>query len=257
MIKVLFVGDIVGSVGLETFKKNLADLKAKHKIDAVIVNGENSDDRNGISKKSAEYLFSAGADVITGGNHSFKHSDIYEYLDENDFILRPENYSKNSPGKGVCIIDKLSYKIMILNLAGRVYMEPTDDPFAISKDIISKHSDCAVKIIDFHAEATSEKAALAHFLKGSVSAVLGTHTHVQTNDAKILEGGTAFITDVGMTGPYDSILGVEVKNIIDKFTLSTPIRFNQAKGFGNFCGILLTIDEKTGKTAQIETLNTI
>lgn len=257
MINLLFVGDIVGPVGCQTFKENLAALKAKHKIDAVIVNGENSDERNGISRKSAEYLFSAGADVITGGNHSFKHSDIYESLDENDFILRPENYSKNSPGKGVCIIDKLSYKIMVLNLAGRVYMDSADDPFSIAKDMIAKYSDCAVKIIDFHAEATSEKAALAHFLKGSASAVIGTHTHVQTNDAKILEGGTAFITDAGMTGPSNSILGVEVKNIIDKFTLSTPVRFSQAKGIGMFCGILLTIDEKTGKTAQIQPLNTI
>ncbi|MBQ5320742.1 MAG: TIGR00282 family metallophosphoesterase [Oscillospiraceae bacterium] len=257
MINILFVGDIVGDGGCKIFKETLAALKAKEKIDAVIVNGENSDNRNGISKSSAEYLFSAGADVITGGNHSFRNNDILEMMDSEEALLRPENYSKKASGHGVCIIDKLSYKIMVLNLAGRIYMDPAEDPFSTAKNIISKHSDCAVKIIDFHAEATSEKAALAHYLKGSVSAVLGTHTHIPTADAQIMEGGTAFITDVGMTGPRHSILGVEVENIVQKFITGMPVRFHQAKGDCVFCGILLSVDEKTGKTAQIKPINTI
>lgn len=257
MIKVLFVGDVVGDAGCRCFKDSLAAMRNRHKIDAVIVNGENSSSNNGLSLSSAEFLFSAGADVITGGNHSFRCSDIYDSLDNNEFILRPANYSRISPGHGTCVIDKLTYKILVVNLSGRIYMDPVDDPFSAAKKIIEEHSDCAVKIIDFHAEATSEKAALAHYLKGSVSAVLGTHTHVPTADATILDGHTAFVSDVGMTGPVDSILGVETEIVLKKFTSGMPVRFKHKDGDCRFCGILLSIDEKTGKTAQIEHINTI
>ncbi len=257
MLKGLFVGDIVGDVGLKSFTKSLAKIKSEEKIDVVIVNGENSGENGAINLSSAEYLLSSGADVITTGNHVFRNKNIYEMLEGNEFILRPYNYSPLSPGKGCCLLDLGKARILVVNLSGRVYMDPCDDPFAAAEEILRKYPDEKNIIIDFHAEATSEKYALANYLKGRVSAVIGTHTHVQTNDAKILGEGLGYITDAGMTGPYDSILGIEPEDIIERFTKGLKNKFRQASGIGQFCGVLLTIDEKSGKTAQITPINNI
>lgn len=255
MLNVLFVGDIIGKIGSSAFVRGLSKIKSEKIIDVVIVNGENAGENNGIDKEGAEFLFSAGADVITTGNHVFKNSNFYSELDSNDYILRPLNYSKKAPGHGDAIIDLGKTSLVIANIAGRAFMDPADDPFYACDELLNKYSGYKNIIIDFHAEATGEKAALGLYLNGKVSAVLGTHTHVQTADEKILSGGTAFITDTGMTGPINSILGVRAEDILKKFTTGLPTRFNHADGICQFCAVLLTIDEKTGKTTQIERIN--
>ncbi len=255
MINVLFVGDVIGKIGRDAFIRGLSYIKSKKSVDVVIVNGENAGENNGIDKSGAEHLFSAGADVITTGNHVFKNSNIYEELDSNDLLLRPANYSSKAYGHGDTVLDLGKTNIVVINLAGRAFMDPADDPFAKADELLKKYSDSKNIIIDFHAESTGEKAALAYHLNGKVSAVLGTHTHVQTADEKILSGGTAFISDVGMTGPYNSILGTRPEDILKKFTCGIPTRFNHADGICQFCAVLLTIDEKAGKTTQIERIN--
>lgn len=257
MIKLLFIGDIIGKAGCDELLRAIPKIRKDYSPDLVIANGENSSENNGISKSSAEFLFSAGADVITTGNHVFRCNNVYDMLEENEFLLRPANYSKNAVGKGICLYDLGRTQILIINLAGRIFMDAANDPFAAADEILKNYPDCKNIIIDFHAEATSEKCALAHYLDGRVSAVIGTHTHVQTSDERILPGGTGFITDAGMTGPYNSILGVEVEDILKKFTTGMPVKFHQASGNCQFCAVLLTLDENTGKTAQIQRINNI
>lgn len=252
MINILVVGDVVSKVGREYFKSCVRKIKGEYSIDLVVVNGENSSKYNGLSPNSAEDLFSYGADVITSGNHIFRNKMTYPLLDDNPYIIRPANYESFEYGKGYTVIDKLSYKILVINLAGTVYMnEEAGNPFKTADKIIRENSDCKVVIVDFHAEATSEKIALGKYLDGRVSAVLGTHTHVQTADEQILPSGTAYITDLGMTGPRDSILGVKNSIIIERFANGDTSRFEMADGKGVFGGALLSIDEKTGKCLKI------
>ncbi len=251
-MRILFLGDVFGARAASAVCEALPKLKNNYLADAVVVNAENSHDNNGVSLLAAKNLLAAGADCLTGGNHSFKQREIYDFLDEDERILRPYNFSGRCPGKGVCNVDLGRMGLSIINMQGTVFMnDVVENPFTSIEKALNE---CAYKniIIDFHAETTSEKAAFARFLDGRVSALLGTHTHVQTADARIFAGGTGFITDVGMCGPIDSILGVSSEIIINKFIDGMPQRFKPASSEIKISGVLLEIDEKTNKTIEIK-----
>lgn len=251
------IGDVVGQSGSEFFASGLYNIKKENGIDAVIVNGENSASGNGITRASADFLFSSGADVITTGNHAFKRRESVDMFDELPFLVRPANYPDGCIGKGWCVLDKGSFRLAVINLMGVVYMEPLDNPFTAADKIISELKADGIRniIVDFHAEATAEKKALGHYLTGRVTAVAGTHTHVQTADECILGGHTGYITDLGMTGPELSVLGVDKDIAIEKMRFHFPVRFREAEEPCFMNGIILDIDEKSGKTTKIRRLN--
>ncbi len=244
-----------GSIGCDMLSRHLSKLKIKYGIDFTVVNGENSADGNGVTPNSAEHLFNIGADVLTGGNHSFRREEIFSLYEDNPFILRPDNISTHNFGSGYCIVDKGKYKIAVINLSGRIYLErqEADNPFTAADLLIAraKQDGASVILVDFHAEATSEKRALGLYLDGSVSAVFGTHTHVQTHDWQILQGGTGYITDLGMTGPKQSVLGVKSDIIINRLRNNDMSRFELADGPCMINGCIFEIDEKTGKTVDV------
>ena len=253
-MRFLIIGDIVGNSGVDYLQQHLDSVKKLNKIDFVIANGENSTPvGKGISKAVAQTLYSCGVDVITMGNHTFNNYEINKLFDEDFPIVRPANMPPETPGTGYTITDFFGTKIAVINLLGRVYMECVDCPFRIADSIIDKIKDDAdIIIVDFHAEATSEKKAMGFYLDGRVSAVFGTHTHVQTADEKILKDGTAYITDVGMTGCHDSILGVKKDIIIKKFITSMHQRHEIEDGFATLEGVIIDVDETTGKSKSIE-----
>ena len=248
-MRVLCVGDVCAPDGCEAAIKIIPQLKRQFSVDFTIVNGENSAEGNGITPYSANLLFSAGADVITGGNHSFRRSEIYEMLDNNPFLLRPDNIDFQY-GDGYAICDLGKYTVAVINLSGSVYMErrKPQNSFIAAEKLFKRAKGDGAKfiIVDFHAEATSEKRAMGFFLDGKVSAVFGTHTHVQTADEQILPRGTGYITDIGMTGVIDSILGVEKEIIIGRFKSGGSEKFLQAKGRCMLNGCLFEIDDNTG-----------
>ncbi len=251
-MRLLFIGDVVGQGGCEFLLKKLPAFKREKKIDVCIVNGENSAQGNGVTKHSCEMIFDSGADFITLGNHTFRRAEFYDYLDGSSLVARPYNFPGGAPGRGAGIIDKGSFKIGVINLMGTVYMEPLENPFQSVEKALEEIADCKVKIVDFHAEATAEKRSMGFFLDGRVSAVFGTHTHVQTSDEQILPKGTAYITDVGMVGPVQSVLGIVPELVIKKFRTNMPVRFENPRGDYFMCGCLVDIDEKTGKAQYIE-----
>ncbi|HIQ59734.1 MAG TPA: TIGR00282 family metallophosphoesterase [Candidatus Merdivicinus intestinavium] len=250
-MRVLMIGDVVSQPGCEFLRKVLPAFKKQELVDVVICNGENSAVGNGILPHSADYLFDSGVDVITGGNHSLRRREIQDYLDDHPNLLRPANYPGECYGQGWCRLDLGSCTLLVISLLGQVYMEPIGSPFACADAILEKETADFV-LVDFHAEATGEKMALGYYLDGRVSAVAGTHTHVQTADETILPGGTAYISDLGMTGPIRSILGVKPENILRRMTTYLPTRFEVP---GNVpCkleGIVLDLDKKTGKCIKI------
>ena len=253
-MRILALGDVVGSVGCNALKHVLPKLKAEKNIDFCVVNGENSADGNGILSQSAELLFSIGADVITGGNHTFRRPEFLPYLDENDFIIRPANYGPEAAGKGSCVFDMGRCKVGVINLLGVVYLDPLANPFETVDNEIQKlkAENCNIILVDFHAEATSEKKALGFYVDGKVSAFFGTHTHTQTNDLQTLENGTGYITDLGMCGPKNSVLGVKPEIAIYKLKTNLPIRFENAGGECIINGAIFDIDEKSGKCKAAE-----
>lgn len=255
-MKILALGDVVGSGGCEKIRKTLPSLKRKFNIDFCIANGENSAVGNGILPSSAEHLFSSGVDFITGGNHTFRRNEIYSFLDENDRIIRPFNVHTSSPGSGYGIVDMGRYKIGIINLLGKSFMQGSENPFDALDSAIEKINDCRIKIVDFHAEATGEKKALGFYADGRVSAFFGTHTHVQTSDAQILPQGTAYITDLGMCGPEYSVLGVEPEIIIRALKTGLPERFRNADTPCSVEGCIFEIDEKSGKALSVQNIIT-
>lgn len=251
MKKILFVGDVVGKAGCDFLAKKLPVIKRYYGIDIVSVNGENSAQGNGITRNSADMLFGAGADIITTGNHAFRHRESYDVY-ENDRVIRPANYPEgNCPGKGICVLDMGTYSIAVINLSGTVYLDPLDNPFTVIDRILGEN-DVANIFVDFHAEATSEKKAMGYYLDGRVTGVVGTHTHVQTADEGILDGGTAYITDLGMTGPEHSVIGVEIKPATDRLRFRMPVKFREAGGKCFLCGAIIDFDEKMGKSHKIE-----
>lgn len=255
-MRLLAIGDVCGTAGCDAVRRLLPGLKKEKEIDMVIVNGENSADGNGILPASAEYLFACGADVITGGNHSLRRKQVYDYLDENRFVLRPHNLPDAQNGRGYCLVDFGFAAAAVINLCGTVYMEKQNasSPFDAADELIdrAKRDGAGIIIVDFHAEATSEKRALGIYLDGRVSAFFGTHTHVQTADEQILKNGTGYITDLGMTGSVDSVLGVKSDIIIDRLKNGGQARFELAGGRCMLNGCLFEIDGKTGKTTAVE-----
>lgn len=250
MICVLAIGDVVGKEGCSFLRKHLPELRRKYLVDMVVANGENSAVGNGILPTSAEHLFASGVDVITTGNHVYKRREIYPYLDEHPFIIRPANYPEGGYGKGYCVFDAGSFRVAVVNLQGTVYQDSLPCPFR-TMDQVLKELDTSLVLVDFHAEATSEKNAMGYYLDGRVSAVFGTHTHVPTADERVLPGGTGYITDLGMTGPVESVLGVKPENVINRFLTKLPTRFEIAQSDCKIDGILLHLDKKTGKCRDI------
>ncbi len=251
-MNILVIGDVVSSKGCEFLRSVLPAYKRLKKIDLCIANGENSAVGNGITPFSAQYLFDSGIDFITTGNHVYRRREFYEMLDERDDIIRPANFCESNPGKGYSVVDMGSVKVGIINLSGMVYMDRCGNPFAAVDEILPELSDCRIKLVDFHAEATAEKKAMGFYLDGKVSAVFGTHTHVMTADASVLPNGTAYITDIGMTGPKYSVLGVKPEISIEWLKTGMPARFDTAEGECMMNGCIFEIDNKTGKAISIE-----
>lgn len=252
---VLFIGDVVGIQGSEFLRKRLPALKRHYLTDAVIVNAENSAVGNGVTPFSANHILDSGADALTLGNHGLKRREIYDYLDNcNNPVIRPCNYHSSAPGRGCMVLEKGKFRLGIINLMGMVGMDSIDNPFNCIDSVVAGLKDDGVKMIlvDFHAEATSEKRAMGFYLDGRVSAVLGTHTHVPTADEQILEGGTAYITDVGMTGPTDSCIGVKKELAIEKMKTLLPVRFENPDSACSLQGVVIDIDENNGKCRKIE-----
>ncbi|KUO52249.1 MAG: metallophosphoesterase [Desulfitibacter sp. BRH_c19] len=254
-MKFLFIGDIVGKPGRSIIKNMLPQLEAEFNADMIIANAENAAGGNGLTAQVANELYNDGVDFITLGNHVWDKKDIISFIDTEEKIVRPANYPPATPGKGYKIITKNNIKICIVNIQGRVYMQALECPFRTMDIILSQIIDQTnIVIVDIHAEATSEKMALGYYLDGKVSAVLGTHTHIQTADNKILPKGTAYITDVGMTGPYESVLGIKKENIISRFLTQMPNRFEVATGLSQLNGVFIEVDDLSGKTVKIERL---
>ena len=252
-MKILFIGDIVGSPGREAIKRLVVLLKQELGIDFVIANAENASGGSGITAKVAAELFASGADVLTSGDHIWKKPEIFELINQEERILRPLNFPSGAPGRGASVFKaKNGIKVGVINLNGRVFMEALECPFKTALKAAEELArETKIIIVDIHAEATSEKIALGWYLDGKVSAIFGTHTHVQTADEKILPQGTAYITDVGMTGPYDSVIGRRVEDVLTRFLSSIPVRFQVAEGNIQLHGALVEIDEATGKARSI------
>jgi len=255
-MKVLTVGDIVGKTGLEKLKEILPKVIEENNIDFVIVNGENAADGMGITEKMYKELLNLNVDVVTMGNHTWGKKEIFNFINDKH-IIRPANYSSNNPGKGYDIYECKNKQIAVINLIGRTTMQVlSENPFIVAKDIINEIKDAVdIIIIDFHAEATAEKIALGYYLDGDITILFGTHTHVQTADEEILEKGTAYITDIGMTGPKKSVIGMDVDVSIKRFETSLPEKYKVAEGKGKFNSCMFEIDEQTNKVIKIERIN--
>ena len=255
-MKILAVGDIVGEAGIKELKKELNQIRQQEEIDFVIVNGENAAEGMGITEKNFNDIISQNVDVITMGNHTWGKKDIFKFIDHPK-LIRPANYPKGVVGKGYGIYKCKDKKIAVINLIGRVYINIlSENPFLIAKNIINKIKDKVdIIIVDFHAEATGEKITLGHYLDGTVTAIYGTHTHVQTADERILPKGTAFISDIGMTGPKNSALGMDISVVIKRFETALPERYKIAKGETMLNGVIFDIDEGTNKVINIKRVN--
>ncbi|MFQ5952625.1 MAG: TIGR00282 family metallophosphoesterase [Candidatus Omnitrophota bacterium] len=253
-MKILFLGDIVGQPGREITKQLLPDLKKEKKIDFVIANAENAAGGSGVTPRIADQLLESGIDVLTSGDHVWKRKEIYDYLKVSSKLIRPANYPEGSVGRGSTVVDaEGGRKVGVINLIGRVFMEAVDCPFVKAKEEVDKvRQETPIIVVDMHAEATSEKVAMGWYLDGLVSAILGTHTHIQTADEKILPNGTAYITDSGMTGPYDSVIGRKKEQIILRFLTQMPTRFEMAEGGVEMHGVIVEVDDSTGKAGSIE-----
>lgn len=257
MVRILTVGDVCGSCGVDTALKFIPKIKREEKIDFTIVNGENSALGNGITPSSADLLFAAGADVITGGNHTLRHREVHSLLDENPFLLRPHNLDAKY-GSGYCLVDMGRYSAAVINLSGQIYLEnlKASNPFLAADELVERAKSDGARFIfvDIHAEATSEKRALGFYLDGKITALFGTHTHVQTADAQILPYGTGYITDLGMTGAMQSVLGVEKSIIINRLRDGNPEKFRFTEGAGMLCGCIFEADNSTGLVKSVKSV---
>lgn len=253
-MKLLFIGDIVGRPGRYALTHALDRLVDRHCVDLVVANGENAAAGFGLTPDIAKELFAAGVDVLTSGNHIWDKKDIFPYLDQQLRLLRPANYPPGLPGRGLGLYNTAAgIPVAVLNLEGRAFMNNLECPFRGADKLLEElGSRAKVILVDFHAETTSEKVSLGYYLDGRVSAVLGTHTHVQTADERILSGGTAYLTDVGMTGSRDSVIGIRKEEAIERFLTQLPVRFEVAKKDPFLCAALVTVDEETGKALAIE-----
>lgn len=260
-IRILFVGDVVGATGRTMFQKHINKIRQTYGIDAIVVNGENSGSNGrGITSRIAHFFKHLGVDVITTGNHIWHNREIYQYLDQQQDLLRPANFPATNPGVGVTTFMCKGIQIGIMNLQGRVFMrEYVDCPFRTAESLLTflRHKTKLI-FVDFHAETTSEKMGLAHYLDGKISGLVGTHTHVQTADERILPGGTGFITDLGMVGSYNGMLGMKKEAIIHNFLTQMPVKFVvDTQKPVILCGVWMEVDTQTGKTVAIERIQVI
>lgn len=252
-MRVLLIGDIVGRPGRDAIKDLLPVLRKEEEVHFVIANAENAAGGSGVTPQIADELFKYGIDVMTTGDHIWNKREIVDYLDKNNSLLRPANYPAGAPGFGSCVANKNSLKVGVINLAGRVFMDSIECPFKVVRQEIEKIKDkTKIIFVDIHAEATSEKVALGWYLDGVVSCVFGTHTHIQTADERILPKGTAYITYLGMTGPYDSVIGRRTEQILTRFITQLPTRFEMAEENVKLAGAVVEIDESTGKALSIK-----
>lgn len=255
MVNILCVGDVVGSIGCEFLREKLPVLKRLKGIDLCIVNGENSADGNGVTHSSATHLLDSGADVITTGNHSFRRKESYPMYDSWEVLLRPANYPAAAPGRGLCILDLGRVQVGVINLMGTMYLDSLESPFEKLDKLLKTPDLPKICVVDFHAEATGEKRALGFYADGRVTAMFGTHTHVQTADEGLLPKGTGYITDVGMTGTIHSVLGVKPEIIISRYVTKMPARFDLAKGPCHMDCVIFTADEATGLCTGVERIS--
>jgi len=251
LFRILIIGDIFGKPGCNILRKLLPDLKNREAANFCIVNGENSADNNGIDSEACGSIFTSGADVITTGNHAFDRKTSLA-LFEQERVLRPANFHPDVPGHGVCMVDCGAVQVRVINLCGAVFMNPVQNPFDMARELLNKKYDSTVSILDFHAEATSEKRAMGLWLDGKITCVYGTHTHVQTADEEILPGGTAYITDIGMTGPAHSIIGLDPATAIPRLRTGLSKAQKPAEGPCLLSGIVVTADAETGKAIEIK-----
>ena len=255
-MRILFVGDVVGRPGRDAVEGLLPVLRERHEVDVCVVNGENVANGMGITPRLAELQLAAGADAITLGNHTWRRDEIGPYLATSQVVIRPANMQADAPGRGLAVVEAVDgTRVAVINLLGSLFLEPAHSMWEIVDGLVEEASEAApVVVVDLHAEATSEKVALATWLDGRVTAVLGTHTHVQTSDARILPGGTAALTDVGMTGPHDSVIGVETALAVRRMRTGMPVRFETAAGGVRLEGALVTCDPATGRASAIESV---
>jgi metallophosphoesterase (TIGR00282 family) len=250
--RILFVADVVGQPGRDAVKAILPGLKKELEPHLVILNGENSAGGFGLTAKLVAELKSAGADVITTGNHVFAQKEFLPELPGLEKVLRPANYPPDAPGRGWCVVEADGHQVLVMNLIGRIFLEPLDDPFRAADTILAANPDVKIVFCDMHAEATSEKTAMGWHLEGRASAVVGTHTHIPTADARVLPGGTAYVTDVGMVGPRDGCIGMDKKVVLQRFLTGVPNRFVVASGPVTFNSVLITISSSTGRATAIQ-----
>lgn len=255
-MKILAIGDLVGNSGVRKLKQELNKIIEKEKINFVIVNAENAGEGMGITQKNFDDILEEKVDVITMGNHTWGKKDIFKFVNHPK-LLRPANYCEGVPGKGYGIYENLGKKVAVINLIGRVDVNVlSENPFLIAKDIVEKlQNETDIIIIDFHAEATAEKIALGYYLDGKVTAIFGTHTHVQTADEKILEKGTGYITDIGMTGPKNSVIGMDIKASLKRFETTLPERYKIAEGECILNGVIFNVDNSTNKVKEVKRIN--
>ena len=256
-VKIVFLGDIVGNSGRRAVREMLPHILEKYKPDFVVANGENAAGGYGLTQKIAEELFSYGIDVLTSGNHIWKR-EFFPYLEKSSRVLRPANYGEGAPGRGFTIVEKKGIKLGVINLEGRIFMKPLNNPYILGKEIALKiKEETPFILVDFHAEATSEKIGLGYYLDGMVSVVIGTHTHVQTSDARILEKGTAYITDAGMCGAVESIIGMKKEQAIEMYLTQVPRKLEvEKKGIVKLEGVYVEVNSE-GKAKRIETFRLI
>ncbi|MCF8085634.1 MAG: TIGR00282 family metallophosphoesterase [Desulfohalobiaceae bacterium] len=252
-MRILFLGDIVGRPGRKAVCNRLPQLRREYELDLVMANAENASGGLGLNQKNARQLHRAGLEVLTSGNHIWRYKEILPFLEETDWLLRPANYPPRVPGRGYTVLESGETRVAVLNLQGRVFMEPLDCPFRAADTVLlqMQEQNPDVILVDFHAEATSEKQALRHYLEGRVTALLGTHTHVQTGDASVGDKGTAYVTDLGMCGPRDSVIGMDPDPVVQGFKMQTPQRWSVAGGKTVLDGVLLDIDSQSGRCEAI------
>lgn len=255
-MKILMIGDVVARPGRQAVLDRLQDLREQNKIDLAVMNAENVTGGFSITPPHAEQLFSAGIDVMTSGNHIFDKREAVAYIERQPRLLRPANYPPQTPGSGMWTGEVRGVRVAVLNLIGRVFMQPADDPFRTADELLASLSpDVKVRLVDMHTEATSEKAAMGWYLDGRVSAVVGTHTHVQTADERILPQGTAYLTDIGMTGSYSGVIGMVKEDVIARFTSALRKRAEHSTGDVRICAVIIDVDEATGRAREISRLS--
>jgi 2',3'-cyclic-nucleotide 2'-phosphodiesterase len=254
-MKILTIGDVVAKPGRIAVLERIQDLRDQHQVDMAIMNAENLAGGFSVTPSLCEQLFSSGIDVMTSGNHIFDKKEAVDYIRKQPRLIRPANYPPGTPGNGYWTGVVNGVSVAVLNVMGRVFMPPSDDPFRVIEDVLSKLPETKIRIVDVHAEATSEKVAMGWFLDGRVSAVVGTHTHVQTADERILPEGTAYLTDIGMTGSYAGVIGMSKSDVIARFTTVPARRAEHSSGQVRICAAVLDIDDNTGKARDIQRIN--